>query len=232
MKRLLVIGLFIGFLYATPPSVSAQQECYVPFVDQASDDPSFVRFRNRLSDIIKRRDRTALMTMLDPAIKVSFGESNGKAAFSRFWELNSRRTRVWEELGLVVNNGGYMSADGGVKTFAAPYSFEGFGIDCQTDLDQFVHKVIFGKDVALRREGSLDGELITRLSYNIVETVGERTVTRETGDHVVAEWYFVKTLGGQEGYVHARYVRSPIEYRAIFQKRNNRWLMTAFVAGD
>lgn len=211
---------------------SEKKECYVPFVDQGSQDPSFVAFRTRLSSIVKRKDKAALLAILDPNITVSFGGDGGRNDFKRFWELDSKSTRLWEELDAVLRNGGYLRKNGSMSTFSAPFSFEGFGGNCHVELDAFEHKVIFGSNVALRREGSPQGELITRLSYNVVDVVGEKSVTRETGDHVEVEWFYVKTFGGLEGYVHARYVRSPVDYRALFEKRNNRWRMSAFVAGD
>jgi hypothetical protein len=232
MKKLFLLFLFLPALLAFPNEIAAQKECQVPLVDEVNEDPSFLAFRVRLQSIIKRRDKVALLAILDPKITVSFGGDVGKKDFEKYWDIDSKRTRLWDELGTVIANGGYMTADGDVSTFSAPYSFEGFPGSCPVELDLFVHQIIFGKDVALRREPSVKGELITRLSYNVVTLVGEKTVTRETGEHAVPEWYFVKSLGGLEGYVNAKYVRSPIDYRAIFQKRDNRWLMVAFVAGD
>ena len=233
MKRIIsTTFLFALFLFSAQSAKAQQQECYVSLVDQGTSDASFVAFRNRLAGIIKRRDNVALLALLDRDIKSSFGGDDGKAEFIRYWELNTKRTRLWDELGRVVSNGGYMRTDGPVRSFSAPYSFEGFPGECAVELDAFTHQIIFGKDVALRREGSPQGELITRLSYNVVTVIGEKSVTRETGEHVEVEWFYVKTLGGLEGYVHAKYLRSPIDYRAIFEKRGGRWLLTAFVGGD
>jgi hypothetical protein len=39
-------------------------------------------------------------------------------------------------------------------------------------------------------------------------------------------------LGGKKGFVKAEFVRSPIDYRAIFEKKGRNWKLTAFVAGD
>ena len=45
-------------------------------------------------------------------------------------------------------------------------------------------------------------------------------------------WLKVETLGGKKGFVNAKFVRSPIDYRAIFEKKSRSWKMTAFVSGD
>ena len=38
--------------------------------------------------------------------------------------------------------------------------------------------------------------------------------------------------GGKTGYVTSRLARSPIDYRAMFNKIGGRWQMTFFAAGD
>ena len=47
-----------------------------------------------------------------------------------------------------------------------------------------------------------------------------------------AGWISVQTLKGRSGWVQAAAIRSPIDYRAIFEKRGGKWQMTAFVSGD
>lgn len=46
------------------------------------------------------------------------------------------------------------------------------------------------------------------------------------------EWTSVLLRDGRVGYVASRYLRSPIEHRAIFERKNGRWWLTAFVSGD
>ncbi len=59
----------------------------------------------------------------------------------------------------------------------------------------------------------------------------EKSVKEETDEDKYL-WLKVEILGGKKGFVNAKYVRSPIDYRAIFDKNNGKWKMTAFVAGD
>jgi hypothetical protein len=37
---------------------------------------------------------------------------------------------------------------------------------------------------------------------------------------------------GRQGYVHSRYLRSPIDYRASFTLIDGQWRMTSSIAGD
>ena len=48
----------------------------------------------------------------------------------------------------------------------------------------------------------------------------------------LAPWSGVRLADGRKGFVRGDQVRSPIDYRAIFEKRGGKWLLTAFVAGD
>lgn len=204
------------------------QERYVKFVDEADKDASFRSFRTQFIATVKRRDVNALMNSLDPNIKVSFGGDEGIVDFKKFWKINSPDTKLWEELLKVLSGGGFLHRNGGRISFSAPYSFDGF----PEDLDAFSYLVIFGNAVALRDKPSLDGRVITRLSYNIVSVDFDRSVTSDNPNYSTLIWGAVTTIGGQKGYVSAQYLRSPIDYRALFEKRRGKWKMTAFVAGD
>lgn len=206
----------------------AAQERYVRFVDEAAKDPSFLSFRTKLIAAVKRRDKGYVLSALDRNVKVSFGGDSGVADFKRYWRIHRRDSKLWDELLAVLSNGGFLKKAGGSAGFSAPFSFDGF----PKDLDAFDYNLIFGSAVALRETPSHEGSVVSRLSYNVVKLVGEKTVTAEDGEHAVPTWYFIETLGGLSGYVNAKYVRSPIDYRAIFEKRRGKWKLTAFVAGD
>ena len=45
-------------------------------------------------------------------------------------------------------------------------------------------------------------------------------------------WQRIALPGGGTGYVTAPEFRSPIDYRARFEKRDGRWRMIVFIAGD
>ena len=45
-------------------------------------------------------------------------------------------------------------------------------------------------------------------------------------------WRKVTLLGGRSGFVREADVRSPADYRVIFERRKGRWVMTSFIAGD
>jgi hypothetical protein len=42
----------------------------------------------------------------------------------------------------------------------------------------------------------------------------------------------IETLGGKKGYVKGEFVRSPIDYRAGFDKVDGKWKLRLFLARD
>lgn len=126
-------------------------------------------------------------------------------------------SRLWEELAKVLALGGTFSSE---ASFTAPYTFSRW----PDDVDAFSHVAIIGSSVRVRSAASRTAPTVASLSYTIVEQVESKTPDDE--------WIRVRLPDGQSGYVDKRYVRSPIDYRAIFTKDGGRWQMTVFVAGD
>lgn len=55
---------------------------------------------------------------------------------------------------------------------------------------------------------------------------------RSTDNAVSPDWQKIQTHDQKTGYVATQYLRSPIDYRAGFDKGPDGWKMTFFVAGD
>ncbi len=218
MKILLTILLAV--------CAAAAQERYVKPVDEASLDRSFAAFRAKLIAAVDRRDTAFVLSILDRRVKLSFGDDYGVAAFKRVWKPNSRNSDLWRELGRVIKSGGSFVEEGGTKTFFAPYIYTGF----PDDLDSYDYNVIAGDNVNLRRDPSTRSPVVARLSYNIVRV--EHETVPKSGMSEYPGWLNVRTLGGLEGYVKQEFVRSPIDYRAAFEKVRGKWVMVLFLSGD
>lgn len=216
--------LFLSFLFfGITINVSAQERYVLP-IDEGKKDASFTGFRQKLIEAVKKRDRKFLLSVLDRNIKNSFGGDGGIKEFEETWKINSPKSEFWNEMLTVITNGAVFFDK---NTFTAPYSFDGF----PKDLDAFEHQVIFGSSVSLRVRPVNSSKLISRLSYNVVKVDYENSVKDKTNEEKYL-WLKVETLGGKKGFVNAKYVRSPIGYRAIFEKNNGKWKMAAFIAGD
>jgi hypothetical protein len=207
-------------------AASFAQERYVRPVDEAAKDPSFLAFRNKLIAAAERKDLKYVMGVMDPNIELSFGGHSGLKDFREYWKDEAA---FWKEFLPVIKNGGSFAppAEASGRTFVAPYSFSSW-----PELDAFDHHMIFGSGVNLREKPSIDAKVLHGLSYNIVKITGALPAPTEQKPDIPADWYRVETLGGKKGWVKAEFVRSPIDYRAGFEKKKDQWKMTFFIAGD
>lgn len=191
----------VAFLLAAP--ALAQTRRLLP-VDESPRDPSLVSYLANLKAAVARQDRDALLALVHPDIKTSFGGDDGVANFHPEWPVLERLLRM---------GGAWQGA-----TFSVPYVFAKF----PADLDAFEYAAVTGQGVWLREGPSVSARRLRPLTYEIVQV-------REQGE----DWWNVTTLRGENGYISARYVASPIGYRAIFQKdERGEWKMFALIAGD
>jgi hypothetical protein len=222
MKKLL-LGWLVIFSFITV----AAQERFVKPVDEAKKDASFLAFRTKLIAAAKRRDAKYIVSIVDRNILNSYGGDGGIEEFKKMWKITSPSSKFWTEFSAAINNGGTFSEEDGAKIFSAPYTFNGF----PEDLDAFDYSAIFGNNVNLRAKPDLNSKTIAQLSYNIVKVDYPNSVkTRGREDEY--SWLKIETLGGRKGFVKAEFVRSPIDYRAGFEKKNGSWKMIYFIAGD
>lgn len=186
-------------------------------VDEAASRPDFFAFRARLIAALARHDAAALMAVVHEDIKWSFGGDDGKASFEAHWRPSAPDSRLWETLATVLALGGTFQSP---EVFVAPYTFSRW----PGHVDSFEHVAVVGDRVRIRRAPDPDAPAIGSSSFGILP------LARPSVDPGEA-WTAVR-VGGETGYVATRLVRSPIDYRAAFTKRDGGWLMTLLVAGD
>jgi hypothetical protein len=212
------VVLVIAALLAPAAVRSAPAERTLLPVDEAASRPDFFTFRAALMVTIARRDAGALLAVVHPDIKSSFGGDEGKASFEALWKPAAPDSRVWETLGAVLALGGtFQEAD----SFVAPYTFSRW----PSDVDAFEHMAVVGDRVRIRRAARADAPAIGSSSFGILP------VARD-GQAVDEAWTAVRMADGTVGHIATRYVRSPIDYRAEFGKQDGRWMMRMFLAGD
>jgi hypothetical protein len=219
--------LFFVIVVAMTAIATLAQEQYLKPVDEASQDPSFLAFRTKLITAVDRKDAAYIYSIVDPKIRNGFGDRDTIAWFKRDWKLENKNSKFWTTFALVIKNGGAFWSDGTNKnSFAAPYSFSNW----PDGLDAFEHSVVFGTDVNLREDPTMTGKVIAKLSYNIVKV--EQEIVPKSGRSEYPGWKKIKTLGGLEGFVKEEFIRSSVDYRAGFEKKRGKWVMTFFLAGD
>ncbi len=217
------VSILIALLILTISSLG--QERFIKPVDEAAKDASFLAFRTKLIAAAERRDANYILSIIDPRIKLGFGGVDGITNFKRDWKITSKNSKFWKEFLTVIKNGGTFEK-GGTTSFMAPYTFTTW----PEDLDAFEYQVIFGNNVNLRKQPNMNAEVLGKLSYNIVQI--EPETVPKSGKSEYPDWWEIKTLGGQKGYVKKEFVRSSIDYRAGFTKKRGVWKLDFFLAGD
>jgi hypothetical protein len=215
--------LFALTLLLTQAAAGMAQNGKLMPVDEAVRDPELFAFRARLQAALARHDAAAVLEMIDPKIKNTFGGDDGIEAFQRLWKLKEGDSRLWEELGLVLALGGsFQNAD----NFVAPYVFSRW----PENVDSFENVAVLGRNVRVRAEPRAGSPVLTALSFDLVRVSvpGREKMTAEQA----RDWTAVKLRDGRTGYVSSRYVRSPVAHRAFLTRTNGSWKLTFFVAGD
>lgn len=215
MNGICRIGAAVVLALAAAVPLPAQGAKLLP-VDEAARDPSFARFRAQLLDAVRRKDAGFVHRILAPDITNSFGGDGGIAEFRESWKADRPRSRLWSTLEEVLARGGAFMGD---SMFAAPYVYSNW----PGRYDAFEYGAIAGSSVRVRSRPSPGAPVMATLSYDIVRMINE------PGSD---DFRAIRLPDGRTGYVAERYVRSPIGYRAIFIKRNGRWLLKALVIGD
>ena len=198
-------------------SVEVAAEPLLRPVDQAAEQPEFFSFRAQLQSAIARRDTLALVAALRTDIKNSFGGDGGIEEFRQVWQLGQPDSPLWEALGTALALGGSFSGDAG---FAAPYVFSRW----PEGADSFGQVAIIASGVRVRAEPNPGAASVATLTFAIVELADTQAPEER--------WVALKLPDGAVGYVDRRFVRSPIDYRAIFEKSEGRWQLAMFLAGD
>lgn len=200
-------------------SGSAQSRTQLLPVDEAATRPEFFSFRAQLQEAVARHDVDAVMAVVHPNVKASFGGDDGIDAFRQMWRPTEPDTKLWGTLAAVLALGGSFEDP---KRFIAPYTFSRW----PGRFDAFEHVALVAADVRVREAPRPDAAVMATSSFAILPVV--RTGVQLPGD----EWTAVRLAGTRVGYVSSRLARSPIDYRAAFTRENGRWLLTLFVAGD
>lgn len=203
-----------GILILTLLAACAHADKLFP-VDESAADPGFLAFRVRLLAALERKDVKALESVLDPKIRVSFGADGGIAGFRRYWKLERpAQSKVWRELGTVLRLG----ATRDEEDFIAPYVFTRF----PPTLDAYTNAAVIRPAAILRKSPAAASPKVAVLEYELVEMTGEKR----------QGWVQVRTGDGTTGWIRETDIRSPISYRAFFEKKGGQWKLTAFMNGD
>jgi hypothetical protein len=196
-------------------SVIAQHSAVAPKFDcpprdEALQDQTLVAFRAKLRKAVARRDAVGVLAVTDPQIRTSFGPDDGLEFFKR--DLANPRSDVSDELAAVLALGGQFETP---DTFAAPFS-----IGCGEPGEEVV---VVGRDVHVRSHPQAGAPILSTVSFAIL---------RMNDGPSSRNWQPVQLPDGRRGFIAARFVRSPIGYRAYFTKVDGVWRLASFIGGN
>lgn len=186
-------------------------------VDQAARDPALFAFRARVATAVAARDTATLLAATAPDVMLSFGGDIGRdLMLSWLRDPVSHGRDLWVELGAALALGGTFRDD---TLFVAPYTFTTF----PRSRDSWEDLVVIDGGVRVRSAPDPAARVLATLAFEVVAA---------PADTSGGDWARVRLRDGRTGYVARRFVRSPIDCRASFERRGGRWWLTSLVAGD
>lgn len=242
MKKLslfILILIFTTSLYSEPVSQDeTKTENFKKFallpVDESLKDPDFLKFITVFKKAIKDKNLEYLKNNTSKNIVWSFGdEKGGIRGFLKYFDLdrkNYREAVFWDYMDKILSLGGvYYNEE--KTSFAFPYLFVTFP---GGDFDIYSYAAVTGKNVNVRKSADRNSAVIETLDYEIVKILNPPDY--DTPNEIIGSksgaWVNILTASGRNGYIFNYYIHSPIGYRAIFEKHEGKWLLTAFISGD
>ncbi len=199
----------------------------LPPKDDSSKDKSFLEFKKKLTEAIRKKDKKFLLDSLDQDVRFTFGDDNGKKNFIQYYELDTKPNQysVWNILDKALKFGAHFSEG----RFVFPYFFK----TMPPEFDPFTSYMVTGTNVNVRSGPNIDSSSIAKLSYQVV-TIGEYNQdVKEDPKSPQCLWQKVCLADGSTGYICDQYLRSFLDYRVFFEEKGKKqWKITILVVGD
>ena len=197
--------------------------------DECGDVAGAEDFLSALRAAIAMRDPDVLVALAANDVKLGFGGEDGAARLRR--QLDAPGSTLWDDLAEVMDMGCAANSQGGITL---PWYFAQ-----ELPLDAATSMVVTGNDVPLRERPAVDAPVLATVSWEAVSLdVDQRADGKKAPSPLrSSDWRHVRlpaTNGteGIDGYIQWSSLRSPLDHRLLASSRNNRWRITAFVAGD
>lgn len=230
MKKTLTVLILFSIILTGAAEPKDFKKFQILPIDDSVNDKEFTIYIEKFKRAVKAKNFTALRKLIAPGVAFTFESQDGIEGLIKLWNLdrNPQNSNFWYEMDKVLSMGSSYY-DENKTTQAYPYLFVLF----PADYDSHEYSVITGKKVNVRQSPSSKSPVIETLDYEIVRTTWstEESVPEKVNG-INGKWVKVQTSTGKNGYVFSHYIHSPIGPRAIFEKRSEGWMLTAFVSGD
>jgi hypothetical protein len=204
--------------------VAAAESVRLTPVDDGAVDASWSRFRARLIEALLRRDQKFVGDIVERNVRNISG-IDGITEFRKLWELNSAESPLWSELPKLLFLGSATVKQGKGSEVCAPYVYYKWPNDAPND----ANAAVTTREALLKARPSIDAPSLQTLSYDLVN-VTDWEVADEMKDGKQI-WVGLR-MGTTTGYLPQEQVRSPIEYRACFVKRDGSWRLSGLEVGE
>ena len=218
----LLFALSFAVLAGTAAPASEPVDRLKPW-DEAAQDPSFAAFRQKLLLILERKDLAALKGSLAKDVLNNFGGGRGVAAFENAWKPHDPHSGIWGAMAGVLKLGGYFDSK---TSFSAPYVYAAW----PNDLDNFNFVAVVSPEAVLRKAADAKSAIVRKLDHDLLEVI--QSYGRPQHEAGPDDWEEVKDRKGNHGFILVKDVRSPLDFRATFEKRDGKWVIASFVSGE
>lgn len=210
---------------AKPVAKPAPERKLMP-VDEGAADPTWVAFRSRLINALKRGDRNALLAIVDRNIINSLEAERGIAMFRKLWGFDGKDDRLMRDLASSLALGSaWYTRPKGPRLLCAPYVPIKWPLH---DVDPYHSGAMVLQNAPIKAAPSWASETLASLNYDIVEVRDWEVADRES--QLQQRWVKVR-YRGNDGYVAEEQIRSAVEHRACFAKEGGAWRMVEYVVG-
>jgi hypothetical protein len=212
--KLLTATIFATTLCAAAIAAPAKQ---FPPHDECLPLDGYFELRQKFEDIVKRRDSKAFLAMVPPSISWTFGGEEGRDALIKNWKLESgKASPIWAELDQIVRLGCFQQDSNPVMPhlFGQDTGAEGAGAE---------FALVLGPAVNFRAAPTTSSQSLRKINWEVVTTLE----ASKDGN-----WMKVETADKKIGYIRRDYLRSYLDYRIGFERKETGWVITFFIAGD
>jgi len=190
----------------------------LPPVERCGGDAEFSAVRQKLDQAVAKQDFEGLLSLMSDDVRVTFGGRYGRESFRQYWAQSKEHGELWSEFRKALRLGCATAVDGQGKEYRAIPAMFVTG----DDLDGFSTWVGLPGAVMRARKNARAAATMRLPVWTVLDEV----------DHDGGAWIEARTPKGHHGFVSTAQARSIIDYRIVFGKRDERWKITAFVAGD
>lgn len=213
-------AIILGLLLLLSADLLAQERNIVlPYKDE-----HFKRFSDCLIKALQQDDSAYVFERVADDVFNGFGYNSGKEVFRRLW--NDPHEPIGEELLNALKLGA--AYDKEMQRIMVPWHFLAF----PDSLDAFRWVYVLKDSTPVYAAPDTGAATTGRLEAGWIEVANWEPDTMDVGEYGAPRWIEVFLPSGGRGAVRRHRVRSPIDYRFWFERRNGRWLLMGWAAGD